>query len=225
MFKEMTASVLFLFIISISCLSCNHEKNSQFNLEMQKANCCGFHQDIYKTRTGGLGSAFLYIQEITNYGVLKDISSGVDSFELRIWYPSIVDTTDVFVLKYDQEWQCQIYKHIREVTKKGELKNNWQIKRNCTAEIKINSLLDSLAQKNLFLLKDCHNLTGYDFATDDAEVIFEIAGSDFYRFASYSGLMRQSEKYPEVAAAKSIIRFLDREFETDIVKGISTRIW
>jgi hypothetical protein len=220
--KEISISGFVLCILYTSFSSCIRDNMSQFDLEMQKANCCGFKQEIHKNRTGDLIFTFQLVQKITRGGILNDISNGVDSFELRIWYPSIVDATDdVFVLKYDRQWQCRIYKHFREVTKSGELKYNWEIKRDYTAGIKFKNLLDSLTHNKLFLLKDCYDLRDYDYATDDKAVIFEIAGKGFYRFATYSGLMRQSGKYPEVVAAKSIIRFLDRKFGTDIVKGLN----
>jgi hypothetical protein len=220
MIKEISISGFVLFILYTSFSSCIRDKMSQFDLEMQKANCCGFKQEIHKTRTGGLAPSYLFIKDITTENVLKDISKGVDSFEFRVWYPCTVDTIVVFVLNYEQEWQCRLYKHCREFTEQGKIKNYWEKKKYYTADIKFKSILDTLAQDKIFLLKHYLDLKDYDIATPDDEIIFEIAGRNFYRCISYAGLMRQSGKIPEVVAARSIIRFFDKKFDTKIVEGL-----
>lgn len=220
----MTTSISFgsvlLFVFFVS--GCIQHKVDQLNAEIQKANCCGFKQEIHKTKTGGLDPTFLFIQQITKEGVLRDISIGVDSFEFRVWYPSSADTNVVFVLNYEKKWQGRLYKHFREITQEGEVINKWQVTQDYTTNINFGKVLDTLVLQDVFQLKHYLDLNGYDIATPDNEVVFEIAGRQFYRCISYAGILRQSSNIPEVKSAKSIIKYLDREFDTKIVHGLTS---
>lgn len=220
--KLKQVSMKYFLIILLSVLSCTQKSVRLFDIEMQKANCCGFKQEIHKTRTGGLDPIFLAIIEYKNRNFLDDISNGVDSFEFRIWYPSTKDTNMIFVLKYDKEWKCNVYKNFIERNEHGEATSKWEIDRDFSSNANFNSVLDTLAINNVFHLKHYLDLKGYDIATPDDGVVFELAGRQFYRCISYAGLMRQSPSIPDVKSAKSIIKYLDREFDTKIVHGLTS---
>ena len=216
--KLLWAVTLNFFLLSI--YSCNDKDDIGYlwNKTLSNHSNSSASKSIPLTQSGKPGTDFMFVREMERYLSLNNLySERTDSFELRVWYNLLEDSTQLFVVKYgDEGWHSELTKFS---VSRESIKDSFRIEKTSKQTMPArdwNSFLHAMINYNILDLPDQDSLRGYELATEGSVMTFEVASKNFYRMYSYATPKLNMTKFNEVKTAMSFVDFLNIEFNLSL---------
>lgn len=206
--------LFFLIVLGISF--CNSQNSGTVNPDYRNAKNDTIRKEIPLTRTGEYFYFYNVIRDLSKTLKLNSIEHGIDSLEIRIWFPEMSTSTVVIISKLPGGWVASLCRFTYEydilksidtiigITKTIlKPKSGWQ------------KLSTDLLSLGITSLPNCESIPGYSGVGADGEgYIVEVATVDKYRMYSYYDLS-ENQNIGQARFFKLIIELVKKEFGID----------
>ena len=203
----MKLSLLFLLLFQFSCRN-TPEQAISFKTEWPK----NINPSYFKTMLDLRKDLLLVLN-------LSDISTGVDSFELRFGYNGIFVGQDLFVIKFqNNKWQGFHYYYeqksslsnseedLNYASKLTDLRDTFSIQKPFNPLITWNNLIDSISHTEILNIPSQGDLKGYrNRIADGYEFWLEYSTKHKFKYIRYEN----PDRYKEFKESKIVLDFID----------------
>jgi hypothetical protein len=194
---------------------CNNKNPKEDRLGGKALSIDTIKKEISMLRDGGLSPYYYETRKVSSAIGLNSIEEGFDSLQIRIWYPSLINTKVVTISKLEGGWEAFVYNYRYDV-QNGVDTIVGNPRKILTPISGWSKFINDLLELGVTTLPDFQKIPGYGgFGADGITFSIEVADTDKYRFYSYHQPL-DKQKFDEAKKLVQIITLLNREF------GLST---